>query len=77
MGISFIRCWRIEDGVVVIEFGYRIPGTSCLVWAVILCEREGLSLLFVQRPDHNQSHSLIIATENVEHRFFEPANAPT
>ena len=54
---------------------YRLPGTTRLVWAVILSEREGLSLLFVQRHDDNQSHSLVIATEDVADRCFEAANA--
>ena len=50
---------------------YRIPNTKRIVWAVILAEREGLSLLFVQRPDDKRSHSLAIATENVTERVFE------
>ena len=54
---------------------FRLPGTSRLVWSVILCEREGLSLLFVQRPDDKRSHTLTIATENVTERCFEEVNA--
>jgi hypothetical protein len=54
---------------------YRLPGTSRLVWAVILAEREGLSLLFVQRPDDKRSHTIAIATENVAERVFEDVNA--
>ena len=53
---------------------YRLPGTTRLVWGVILCEREGLSLLFVQRSDDNHSHSLVVAMEDVANRFYEPAN---
>ena len=54
---------------------FRLPGTKRLVWAVVLCEREGLSLLFVQKPDDKRSHALTIATENVTERVFEEVNA--
>ena len=54
---------------------YRLPGTKRLVWAVVLAEHEGLSLLFVQKPDDKRSHVLTIATENVAERLFEEANA--
>lgn len=50
---------------------YKIPNTKRLVWAVILCEREGLSLLFVRKPDDKRSHLLAVATENVAERVFE------
>ena len=53
---------------------YRLPGTSRLVWAVVLCEHEGQSLLFVQRPDSKRSNALVIATENVAERIFETVN---
>jgi hypothetical protein len=54
---------------------FRIPGTKRLVWAIILAERGGLSLLFVQKPDDKRSHILTIATENVTERVFEEVNA--
>ena len=53
---------------------YRLPGTTRLVWGLILAEREGLSLLFVQTPDDKRSHSIVIATENVAERVFESVN---
>jgi hypothetical protein len=53
---------------------FRLPGTKRLVWAVVLAEREGLSLLFVQKPDDQRSHTLSIATENVTERVFEEVN---
>lgn len=56
---------------------YRLPGTDRLVWAVILVEREGLSLLFVRKLDKQRSHMLAIATENVRERVFETVNAST
>lgn len=54
---------------------FRLPGTKRLVWAVVLAEREGLSLLFVQKPDDQRSYTLAIATENVTERVFEEVNA--
>lgn len=50
---------------------YRLPGTTRLVWGVVLSERQGLSLLFVQKPDENRSHALVIAIENPVERVFE------
>ena len=54
---------------------YRLPGTDRLVWSVVLCERDGLSLLFVEKPDDKRSHTISIATENVRERVFEEVNA--
>jgi hypothetical protein len=50
---------------------YRMAGTTRLVWAIILAQREGLSLLFVQKPDENRSHTMVIAMENPTERIFE------
>ena len=50
---------------------YRLPGTTRLVWAIILAEREGLSLLFIKSPDEQRSHEIAIGTENVTERVFE------
>ena len=57
------------------KVAYRLPGKDRIVWAVVLCEREGLSLLFVEKPDDQRSHTLTIATENVRERVFEEVNA--
>ncbi len=55
---------------------YKMAGKNPrLVWAMILAEREGLSLLFVQKPDDKQSHIIAIAAENVTERVFEDVNA--
>jgi len=43
-------------------------------WAFILVEREGLALLFVPSGKDGQSHSLVIATENVAEKAFEDVN---
>ena len=53
----------------------RLPGTKRLVWAVILAEREGLALLFVQKPSKQHTHAIAIGTENVAERVFEEVNA--
>ncbi len=56
---------------VVQKVPYRLPGSSRLVWAIILAQREGLSLLFVRKPDEQRSDALVVATENVAERCFE------
>ena len=55
---------------------YRLPGTSRLVWSLVLLEREGLALLFVKKPNESDPHAIVIAAENVAERCFEdvPAN---
>lgn len=62
---------------VVRKVPYRLPNTKRLVWSLILAEQEGLTLLFVQKPDDNRSHELVIATENEKERFYEPVNVST
>jgi hypothetical protein len=63
------------DICIVRKVPFRITGTKRLVWAVVLAEREGVSLLFVQRPDELRSHLLIFATENVTERVYEEVKA--
>jgi hypothetical protein len=53
---------------------FRLSGTTRLVWAIILAEREGLSLVFIKTTDDNRSHQIAIATENVPERVFESVN---
>ncbi len=50
---------------------YKFPGTSRILWANILCEREGLALLLVPKSTDHGSHSLVLARENVSDRLFE------
>jgi hypothetical protein len=52
---------------------YKLSGTSRLVWAVVLAEREGLTLLFVRKPDEKRTHALTVAVENVRERLYEDA----
>lgn len=48
---------------------------SRLLWAVVLAQHEGLSLLFVQRTGEEQSHTLAIAVENPAEGVFEAVEA--
>jgi len=41
-----------------------MAGKSRLVWAFILAQSQGLTLLFVQKPDDNYPHALAIACED-------------
>lgn len=49
-------------------------GRNRLVYALVLKESEGLALLFCKAMTENEPNSLVIATENVQERVFEPAN---
>lgn len=53
---------------------YRLPNSSRLVWAVIVAESEGIALCFLPKPNGNQSHALVLATENPAERVFEAVN---
>jgi hydroxylamine reductase (hybrid-cluster protein) len=51
---------------------FKTPGKkSRILWANIVAESQGLVLVIVPKPDTNQSHSLFIATENIEDHVFE------
>jgi hypothetical protein len=50
---------------------YRIPGTKRLVWANVVSENQGLSLLLVPKSQTDGAHSLVLAEENVFERVFE------
>jgi hypothetical protein len=54
---------------------YRLPETSRLIWAIVLAQREGLTLLFVQKPDDQRSHTLVFATESTPQRVFHDVPA--
>ena len=54
---------------------FRLPGKgNRLVFAMLLLQRQGLSLLFLRKPDDHHEHKLIVAVENVAERVFEPAD---
>jgi hypothetical protein len=51
---------------------FKTPGKKPrLLWANVIAESQGLVLVIVPKPDTNQSHSLFIATENIEAHVFE------
>lgn len=54
---------------------YVLPGKSRPVWAFVLAQREALSLLFVEKPDENYSHALVVAMENPDAGVFEDVGA--
>ncbi len=54
---------------------FKMPGPkSRVVWAHVLCEREGLALLLVPKLAREQAHMLFVATENVAEHMFEPVD---
>lgn len=61
---------------IVRKVSYRLPKSNRLVWALVLAERQGLTLLFVRKPDAKRSHEIVIATENVAEKVYEAVNTP-
>ena len=54
---------------------YRLPGKGRIVWAIVLAQRVGLTLLFCERPDESRSHTIVIATEDVATGVFHETKA--
>lgn len=51
---------------------FKTPGKkSRILWANVIAESQGLALVIVPKPETNQTHSLFIASENIEGRVFE------
>lgn len=51
---------------------FKTPGNKPrIVWANVLCERDGLALMMVPALARNGPHSIYIAQENVAERVFE------
>ena len=44
---------------------------SRIVWANLLCEREGLALVLVPKPENDRPHSIFISQENISERVLE------
>jgi hypothetical protein len=40
-----------------------------IVWGLVLCEREGVALMLVQRMEKNESHSLVVGSEGANGIF--------
>jgi hypothetical protein len=54
---------------------FREPRKDRLRWGIALAHREGLSLLFVQSPDEESSHALVLAAQNVPRGCYEEVKA--
>lgn len=65
----------MKSAVVLRKVAYRLPGTSRPVWAFVLAQSQGLTLLFVQKPDDNYSHALAIACEDSGGVFVDVGGA--
>jgi len=53
---------------------YKLPGPKEIVrWAILVSQREGLSLLLVPRTEAESTHGLVIAVEDVSKGFCEDA----
>lgn len=61
--------------VILRKVAYLLPGKSRPIWAFVLAQREALSLLFVEKPDENYSHALVVAVENPGAGVFEDVGA--
>lgn len=44
-----------------------------IVWGLVLCEREGVALMLVQRTKNGESHSLVVGSEGAN-GIFESVN---
>jgi hypothetical protein len=54
---------------------FKLPGKKRrLIWAAVVGQRDGLSLLFIRKADSNWSDTLVVAVENVQERCFEQAD---
>jgi hypothetical protein len=42
---------------------------NALMWGLVLCEREGVALIMLQRIENNKTHSLVVGTENANGIF--------
>ena len=65
------------DSIVLRKVVLRVPGTTRLRWAIILAQREGLSLLFSKSADADGKtpHNLVFAVENPREHCFDSVNA--
>jgi len=54
---------------------YKLPEAETLRWGIVLCQRAGLTLLYVPRCEEQGSHKLAVCTENIDERLFEDVPA--
>jgi hypothetical protein len=55
---------------------YRPSDSDKLTWGIVLRQNCGLSLLYVPRRSEQDTHVLVVCTENIEERLFEPVEGP-
>ncbi|MHC1769075.1 MAG: hypothetical protein AB9869_33135 [Verrucomicrobiia bacterium] len=51
---------------------FKLDGER-LVWGIVLCQRQGLSLLYIPRPDPDRDNTLTVAVQTQEN-IFEAAD---
>ena len=54
---------------------FREPKKDRRRYGIAVCHRNGLSLVFIRSPDEENSHSLIIAAQDVARGVYEEAKA--
>jgi hypothetical protein len=51
---------------------FKWPGRKTrILWGHILCQHDGLALVFVPKPEKDWPHSIFIAAENTVEHVFE------
>ena len=50
---------------------FKVPSSERILWANVLAQHQGLTLLMVPKSHTKEPHSIYFAVENVEHRVFE------
>ena len=54
---------------------FKLPGSSPrFIWGIVLCERQGLFLLYIPKPDDNWASSLTLAVRNPQEQCYEGAD---
>lgn len=56
---------------------FREPKKDHRRYGIALCHRNGLSLAFVRSPEEDNSHSLVIAAQNVSAGCYEEVASAT
>ena len=64
-----MKCFLIE------KVRFKLPGKPLrFIWAVVVAERDGLSLLWIKAPDSNWQDTLTVAIQNPQERCYEEAD---
>jgi hypothetical protein len=58
------------------KVAFKWPGKPPrIVWANVICERNGLALVLVPKTEDDQLHAIFFAEENISERVFEPVGS--